>query len=63
MSLDISESDTFTRNIFLTLSVANASLLDSGEIICHGTTGRNAVMAGCLINSKFINILVYKLFR
>ena len=26
-------SDFFTRNIFLTLSITNASLLDGGEIV------------------------------
>ena len=57
VSLDISESHSFTRNIFLTLSVANATLLDGGEIICDDTW-RTAVMAGCLIDCKLTNIVI-----
>ena len=51
--LDISELDNSIRNIFLTLSIAHASLLEAGAIICHDTIG-NVVTAGCLIDSKYI---------
>ena len=46
--MDISE-----RNVSLTLSIANAFLLDGGEIICDDTTPRNMVMAGCPVCGKF----------
>ena len=58
VSLNISQLDNSIRNIFLTVSVSNASLLDGGEIRCDDTTRRNAVMAGCLIDSELINILI-----
>ena len=57
VSLNIIELETFTRNIGLTFSIANASLLDGGNIICDNSNGK-AVMAGCLIDSKLINILI-----
>ena len=47
VSLNISLIDESTRNISLTLSIANASLLDDGEIRCVDTVRRNVVMAGC----------------
>ena len=50
-SVIITEIDNFTRNISVTLFVANASLLDDGEIICDNTS-RIRVMAGCLLHSK-----------
>ena len=58
VSLYISVFDSSTRNIFLTISIANASLLDGGQIICDDSN-RKTVMAGCLIDSKLINILIY----
>ena len=50
VSLDITEHNIYTRNIALTLSLVNASLLKGGEIRCDDTV-RNAVMAGCSIAS------------
>ena len=52
-SLDIREIDKFTRNFSLTLSIANASLLDSREIKCDDTTSSNKGMAGCPVCGKF----------
>ena len=47
VSLNILELDTNRiRNIFVTLSIANASLLDGGEIACDDTIEQN-VTAGC----------------
>ena len=54
VSLNImSVIDKIKRNISLTLSIANASLLVGGEIICDDTTPRNKVMAGCPVCGKF----------
>ena len=53
VSLNVFEIHEFTRNIHLTLSIANASLLDGGEIICNDTTPRKKVMAGCRVCGKF----------
>ena len=54
VSLNImSVTNKIERNISLTLSIANASLLDDGEIICDGTTPWNMVMAGCPVCGKF----------
>ena len=53
VSLDTFVIHEFTRNIFLTLSIANASLLDGREIICDDATPRNKVMAGCRVCGKF----------
>ena len=50
VSLDITEHNIYTRNIALTLSLMNASLLKGGEIRCDDTV-RNTVMAGCSIAS------------
>ena len=52
-SLDIQEIDKFTRNFSLTLSIANASLLDGREIKCDNTTSIIKGMAGCPVCSKF----------
>ena len=57
VSLDILQLNSSTRNIFLTLSIANASLLDGGEIRCYDSTRKKAVMAGCRIDCKLTNIL------
>ena len=54
VSLNImSVMDKIERNVSLTLSIANASLLDGGEIICDDTTPSNMVMAGCPVCGKF----------
>ena len=45
--------DKIEKKVSLTLSIANASLLDGGEIICDDTTPRNKVMAGCPVCGKF----------
>ena len=50
-SLNVSEIKV--RNISLTLSIANASLLESGVIRCDDTTPNNKVMAGCQVCGKF----------
>ena len=53
VSLNISKLDTGKRNISVTLSIANASLLDGGEIECDDTTPNIIVTAGCpLLNGK-----------
>ena len=52
VSLNVSEIDKLTRNISLTLSIANASLLNGREIICTDTL-KNEVMAGCPVCGKF----------
>ena len=49
----MSVMDKIERNVSLTLSIANASLLDGGEIICDNTSSRNKVMAGCPVCGKF----------
>ena len=49
VSLDITEIDNSRRNFNLTLSIANASLLNGGEITCDNTTERNTAKAGCPI--------------
>ena len=54
MSLRIHPTHASKRNIFLTLSIMNASLLDGGMIICDDTTEANKVMAGCPVDSKLI---------
>ena len=46
VSLNISKLDNDKRNIVVTLSIANASLLDGGEIECEDTIEQN-VRAGC----------------
>ena len=54
--LNIIETDEYNRNISLTLSIANASLLNGGEIICDNTLRKNLlikVMAGCQVCGKF----------
>ena len=52
VSLNISEITINTRDFFLTLSIANASLLNGGVIICDDTTPRNRVTAGCLVHGR-----------
>ena len=67
-SLVITEIDNFSRNFHLTLSIANASFLNGGEIICDNSTG-GAVMAACLLRSKckyikaFVNTKSYILLN
>ena len=53
MSLIISEIDESARNISLTLSISNASLLDGGIIICDDTTPHNKLIAGCQVCGKY----------
>ena len=53
-SVIVSEADNGKMNISLTLSIANASLLDGGEILCSSTTPKNSwLMAGCPVCGKF----------
>ena len=52
-SLDIREIDNNTRNISLTLSIANASLLDGREMKCDDTTPSKNARAGCRVCGKF----------
>ena len=49
VSLDIIEIDNSLRNFSLSLSIANASLLDGGEITCDDTTQKKTAKAGCPI--------------
>ena len=57
MSLSINTSmiNEFERNISLTLSIANASLLDGREIVCDDATRQrlNNMTAGCQVCGKF----------
>ena len=55
MSLNITEVDNFRRNFNITISIANATLLNGGEITCDDTTLENQASAGCLISK-----LLYK---
>ena len=50
-SLVITEISDHKRNFSLTLSIANASLLNGGQIICDDTN-KNQVMAGCPLARK-----------
>ena len=43
--------DEVTKNFSLSLSIANASLLEDGEIKCYDSLG-NGALAGCLLRSK-----------
>ena len=52
VSLNISEITINIRDFFLTLSIANASLLKGGVIICDDTTPRNRATAGCLLHGR-----------
>lgn len=52
VSLDIAELDFHRRNISLTLSIANASLLDGGEIICREWRNFKVVYSGWLSYCK-----------
>ena len=52
--LDIIEINSYRRNITLTLSVANASLLEASNITCDDTTQTRKTMAGCPLRSKLI---------
>ena len=52
-SLEIQEINDYTRNIFLSFSIANVSLLDDGEIICHDVTPTIELMAVCPVCGKF----------
>ena len=51
-SLHITKINDDIKNISLTLSIANASLLNCSEIICDDTTQTNVVMAGCPVHGK-----------
>ena len=53
VSFNASEIDESTRNISLTLSIANASLLDGRGIICDDITQKNNMTAGCRVCGKF----------
>ena len=53
VSLNITAMEDFTRHYSLTISIANASLLDGREIECNDATPRNKVMAGCPVCGKF----------
>ena len=53
LSINTSVINEFERNVSLTLSIANASLLDGREIVCDDTTLWNEVMAGCRVCGKF----------
>ena len=50
--LVITPIDDYTRNITLTLSIENASLLNGGQITCDDATLQNRVMAGCRVAGK-----------
>ena len=54
VSLNImSVMEKIERNVSLTISIANASLLDGGEIICDNTSLWYIVMAGCPVCGEF----------
>ena len=52
VSLNIS-NNACTRNITLKILIANASLLDGGEITCDDSESGNNVTAGCRLCGKF----------
>ena len=58
VSLDIDEhtTDSFKRNISLTLFVVNASLLACGDIKCEDEITEKVVTAGCLPDSKLLRL-------
>ena len=47
VSLNITEIDESTRNFYLIISIASASLLEGGEIVCDDTTSRKRARASC----------------
>ena len=49
VSLYIREIDDSRRNFHLNISIANASLLNDGNITCDDTTPSKRAMAGCPI--------------
>ena len=55
LSINTSVINELDRNFSLTLSIANASLLDGREIVCDDTTRRrlNNMTAGCQVCGKF----------
>ena len=53
VSLNISVINDSTRNFSIAISIANASLLEGGEIICDDTTPKKKVMAGCPVCGEF----------
>ena len=53
-NLNITEIDSSSRDFVLTLSIASASLLDSGEIRCDDTFDTNVARAGCPIMGKIL---------
>ena len=55
LSINTSMINELERNISLTLSIANASLLDGREIVCDDTSRRrlNIFTAGCRVCGKF----------
>ena len=53
VSFNASEIDKNKRNFSLTLSIANASLLDGRGIICDDLTPKNILSAGCRVCGKF----------
>ena len=56
-SLVITETDSHTRNISLTLSIENASLLNGGQITCDDTFSIDRAMAGCpLVGEKSVKV-------
>ena len=61
VSLDITEVDNFRRNFNLTIFIANATLLNGGEITCDNTTLKNRASAGCLISKLLYEPLLFSL--
>ena len=61
LSMNTSVINELERNFFLTLSIANASLLDGGEIVCDDTTPMNSITAGCRVCGMFDYISRQKL--
>ena len=53
VSLSIKVINEFKRNVSLTLSIANASVLDGGEIVCDDTIRSNSITAGCRVCGRF----------
>ena len=53
LSINISVINEFKRNFSLTLSIANASLLDGGKIVCDDANPLNSITAGCQVCGKF----------
>ena len=54
----MTEKVGYRNNISVTLSIANASLLNGGEIICDNTSWNVNIKAGCPLLGKLIDEII-----